>query len=275
MRAGLGADGHALLAGRTQELERGGRGAVDHVDLGPRAPAAELDEQGDGLVLGRGRARAQVGQVAIGRGAQGGGGRGGDGALELGVAQERHPGVAQHLQRGSELGLAHVAELVHPGRHQEALEAQHPGAAQRRQVGQVLGHHPTVKADVDPQAALGRGLLGLQRRHRGGGRDRVERHVDDGGDAAGRRRPGRAGEALPLGAPRLVDVHVAVDQPRHHHQVIGVEHRRPRRHLLEPGHIRDDPARHVHAGRPHPLRRHHPPPAHHQLCRPVTQRAPR
>ena len=54
---------------------------------------------------------------------------------------------------------------------------------------------------------------------------RVQRHVEDRGDAAGRGRPGRGGEPLPLGAARLVDVHVGVDQAGQQHLV--VRERRP------------------------------------------------
>ena len=53
------------------------------------------------------------------------------------------------------------------------------------------------------------------------GRDAVERHVEDGRDAARRRGPGGGREALPLGAAGLVDVHVAVDEAGQQHLVVG------------------------------------------------------
>ena len=47
------------------------------------------------------------------------------------------------------------------------------------------------------------------------------------GHAAGRRRAGGGLEALPLGAPGLVDVDVAVDEAGRDHQLADVEHVRP------------------------------------------------
>ena len=80
--------------------------------------------------------------------------------------------------------------------------------------------------------------LVVERGHVDGGRDGVQRHVDERGDAAGRGRPGRRAEALPLGAARLVDVHVGVDQPRQQHLVVGqrdvLGRRPPRRRAARP-----------------------------------------
>jgi hypothetical protein len=63
--------------------------------------------------------------------------------------------------------------------------------------------------------------LDLQRLDRARGRDAVERHVQQRGDAARRRGPGGGGEALPLGAAGLVDVHVGVDEAGQQHLVVG------------------------------------------------------
>jgi hypothetical protein len=76
----------------------------------------------------------------------------------------------------------------------------------------VAGDGTAPEADVDVDLAAGRRLLDLQRGHVDGGRQAVERHVHDGGDATGGGGPGGGGEALPLGAAGLVDVHVGVDQ---------------------------------------------------------------
>ena len=58
------------------------------------------------------------------------------------------------------------------------------------------------------------------------------------GDPAGGGGPGGGGEALPLGAARLVDVHVGVDQPGQQRQVAEVARRRHRVVRLDRG----DPA---------------------------------
>jgi hypothetical protein len=167
------------------------------------------------------------------------------------VAGERHAGRAEHVEGRAEVGLADMTELVHAGGEQKALEAEHAGAAKRLEVGQVTRHHAAVKADVDPALAGRGGLLGFQAGHGRRRRDRVERHVDDGGDAAGRRRPRGAGEALPLGAARLVDMHVAVDQARRDDQIAGVVERRAGRQLAPSGDIGDDACLDVDGGRPH------------------------
>jgi hypothetical protein len=54
-------------------------------------------------------------------------------------------------------------------------------------------------------------------------RQRVERHVDDGGDPARRGRARGGGKSFPLRAPRLVHVHVRVDESGHDHQVAVVD----------------------------------------------------
>src|SRR6202035_4945026 len=101
--------------------------------------------------------------------------------------------------------------------------------------GLVAGDRPAPEPDVHVALAVGGGPFGGQRGGVGGGRDRVERHVDDRGDAPGRRGQRGGGEALPGGPARLVDVHVAVHQAGQQHLVVGQVHdlgharRRPRR----------------------------------------------
>jgi hypothetical protein len=127
----------------------------------------------------------------------------------------------QDVQAPLQLGRVERGELVHPRRDQEGLEADHPGVVQAAQLAGVAGHGPAPEGNVDVQLAVGGLALGLQGGHVGGGRDRVERHVDQGGDAAGGGGPGGAGEALPVRPAGLVDVHVAVDQPRQQDLVGG------------------------------------------------------
>ena len=181
------------------------------------------DDQGDRGLLGSARPggeeagvvgaveRALVEQVAV-----------------LGVHDHQcaEPGGLLHGQR--ELLRLEVPELVDARVEQEALEAEHPGLVQRLEVGDVAGHRAGPEADVDQDLPPGHQPLDLERRDRGGRRDRVQRHVEDGGDPAGRGRPGRGGEPLPLGATRFVDVHVGVDQAGQQHLVV-LEVDRPRR----------------------------------------------
>ena len=116
-----------------------------------------------------------------------------------------------------------------PGVEQEALEAEDPGLVQRRQVGEVAGHGAAPEPDVDAapgRAATARFASSAATVVVGG--IAVERHVHDRGHAARRGRPGRGREPLPLGAARLVDVDVGVDQAGQQHLVVG-ERRRPAR----------------------------------------------
>jgi hypothetical protein len=123
-----------------------------------------------------------------------------------------------------ELSRVQWRELVDAGVQQEALESEDAGVVQRAQLGEVARNRAAPEADVDVR--LGRGGLSLevQGRYVASRRDAVERHVDDRGDAAGRGRFGRAGEALPLGAPWVVHVNVRIDEAGHQHLVVGQRH---------------------------------------------------
>jgi hypothetical protein len=105
-----------------------------------------------------------------------------------------------------------VRELVHSGRGQEALEAEDPGVVQRAQVLEVVGQGAAPESDVDVRLVGCDLLLDAEVLHGGGRREGVEGHVDEGGDAAGRRRARGGPEALPCGAAGVVDVYVRVDQ---------------------------------------------------------------
>ncbi len=117
------------------------------------------------------------------------------------------------------LGQRQGRELRDAGVDEEALEAEDAAVVQRSQRAEVAGHRATPEADVDEALPLGDLTLQPQGRHVDGGRDRVQRHVDERGDAAGGGGAGGRGEPLPLGAAGLVDVHVGVDEPRQQHLV--------------------------------------------------------
>ncbi|GAA3212995.1 hypothetical protein GCM10020256_12830 [Streptomyces thermocoprophilus] len=115
-------------------------------------------------------------------------------------------------------------ELVHSGRRQEGLEAEDAGLVQRAEVLDVVGQGAAPEADVDVGLVPGRLLLDAQVVHGGGGRQGVQGHVHEGGDAAGRRGAGGGPEALPRGAARVVDVDVGVDEAGQQHVVAVVLH---------------------------------------------------
>jgi hypothetical protein len=104
---------------------------------------------------------------------------------------------------------------------QEGLETEHTRVVQRTQLRQVPRHRAAPEPDIDVDLRARGRPLALQ----GGNVDRrwdaVQRHVDQRGDPAERRRTGGRGEALPVGAPRLVDVHMGVDESGQQDLVVG------------------------------------------------------
>ena len=86
------------------------------------------------------------------------------------------------------------------------------------------GTSPPQSAKSTSDARLGHRPLGRDGVGIGGGRVRVDGHVDHGGDAA--RRGGQAAgrPSFPVVAPRRVEVHVGVDRAREHGQARGVDH---------------------------------------------------
>jgi hypothetical protein len=127
-------------------------------------------------------------------------------------------------QSGREV-LAHQRrELRDPAVEQEALDAEHARVVQGTQLPCVARDGTAPEPDVDGALPAGHLALDLQRGHVDGGRQRIERHVHDRRDAAGRRGAGGRGEALPLGAAGLVDVHVRVDDPGQEYLVAGEHH---------------------------------------------------
>jgi hypothetical protein len=119
-----------------------------------------------------------------------------------------------------------VAELVDAARGEEGLEAEDACVVQLPQRPQVLRHGTAPEADVHQRLGRRHLALGGESVDGGGGRDAVQRHVDDGRHAPGGGRAGGAGEALPLGASRFVHVHVRVDDSGDQHLVVGEHHDR-------------------------------------------------
>jgi hypothetical protein len=79
-------------------------------------------------------------------------------------------------------------------------------------VTDVPGDGATPKADVHVTLVDGGAPFGVQGLDVDGGRDAVERHVDERGHTPRSRGPSRGIEPLPVGTTWLVHVHVGVDQ---------------------------------------------------------------
>jgi hypothetical protein len=97
---------------------------------------------------------------------------------------------------------------------EETLEATDAGLNERQQLVRVPGDDTAIKADINPALALAGSKLHLEPLEGGGGRDGIQGHVDDGGDTARGGGLGTRLEALPLGAARLVEVDMCIDQAR-------------------------------------------------------------
>ena len=216
VRAGL--DGHpdALAARGAQHRHGVGAGQVQQVHRRPGVPG-RLDQVRDRDVLRAARPGGEeVGVVpSVRRRSPLDRGR------VLRVDDHLRPVGGQHAQVLLELLGRQRRELLHAGVGHEALEPEDAGVVQPAQVVDVARDRAAPEADVDVRGVL-RGLpLDLQPVDGGGRRDAVERHVEDRRDAARRRGAGGRREALPLGAARLVDVHVAVDEAGQQHLVVG------------------------------------------------------
>ena len=178
--------------------------------------AHHLDDQGYGGIFPFAWAGVQVGEV----GTRIGGERGiSKRLLKLGVYQQRHPAPSEDGHGSCKIGSADLGEVVDAGVAQEALKAHDAGTGHRGELIDISGNHPTPETTVYPQLSGGGRELGVEGIEGGGDRSGVERHVDHRRDPAQCSGPGGGLKALPLRPPRLVDVHMAVDEPGHQHRV--------------------------------------------------------
>ncbi len=199
---------------------------MDHVD-GAAGLAREPDEERDRGVLPGRRPRMQIAGVparialsVVGGGAQ----------IQLGMRQERQPGVAEHGHRRPQVRLGGVRELVDARVNEEGFAAERAARSELGQLAHVPRDHAPPETDVDVELSLGGAQLLLEGGAPGGDRKAVERHVDQRGHATSGGGAGRRREPLPVGAAGLVDVDVAVDQPGRNHARAEILDRDVRRH---------------------------------------------
>ena len=148
--------------------------------------------------------------------------RGRDHVGVLGVRDQQPVDGGQLGQRRPQPGVVQRRELRHTGVEQEALEPDDAGLEQRPELVDVAGHGAAPERDVGRDLAFRRLLVS-----RATPRPMVVGGIELRGMStivvtppATAARVAR-GEALPLGAPGLVDVHVAVDQAGQQHLVVG------------------------------------------------------
>ncbi|GAA3039020.1 hypothetical protein GCM10020000_16630 [Streptomyces olivoverticillatus] len=141
-----------------------------------------------------------------------------------------------------------------------------PRLVQGPKVRPVGGQRAAPKADVHMGLGACHGLFDVQVRHGRGGRQAVERHVDERGDASGGRGAGGGVEALPLGAAGVVHMDVRVDEAGEQRVIPEVRHGRSGRRLRRVRQQGRDPASgDGDGGGAHALRRHDPSRAQQQL----------
>ncbi len=241
MRTGLDGDPYPLRPRRRDGGQRARRGQVQDVDA-RIVPPGGLQQALDRRVLGRGGPGGEEVRVRPARWIRG---------------RRDDPGVFR----------VHDQQRIEPGQfgeggvqpHRVKVPAEDPATVQPGQGGEVVRDRAAPEADIHPWSPAGGGPLEPQRVGRGGGRHAVERHVDQGGDAAGGSRPGRGREALPIGAARFVDVDVGVDQPRQQHLSGGQLFAAGRiQDVCEPGQCGDPAGPHRHGDRAHAIRRDRP-----------------
>jgi hypothetical protein len=97
---------------------------------------------------------------------------------------------------------------IHPTLNQEALKPLHPRLHKRHQIPFIPRHDTSPEPNIDPALPLRRLPFSGEIRYGSGGRDRVERHVDERGDPARGGGAGAGPEPLPFGASGLVEVDV-------------------------------------------------------------------
>lgn len=76
----------------------------------------------------------------------------------------------------------------------------------------ISGDNTTIKPHIHPTLALRRLDLLLKGSNSGGGRDGVQRHINDGRDASKGSRLSAGIEALPFSAARLIQMDMSINQ---------------------------------------------------------------
>ena len=150
-----------------------------------------------------------------------------------------------------------MREFIHAAGHQETFEAKNAGVPQRLQLLGISRHHAAPESGIHPKFSRRRGQFFAECRRRCRRRDAVQRHFDQRGHAARRRRASRRGKPFPIRAPRLVDVYVCIHHAGHHHKIAGLVHRSASRNFAIASDSRNDARAHVNRRRPLAFRRDH------------------
>jgi hypothetical protein len=105
-------------------------------------------------------------------------------------------------------------DSTYTGLDQESLESSNSSLDEREQLIGVARNDTTVKTNINPALALACSKFLLEAMKGSGGRNGIERHVNDSGDTAAGSSTGTSPKTLPLCSTRLVQVNMSVDQTR-------------------------------------------------------------
>src|SRR5215204_5945654 len=211
----------ARLAG---DVDAFGARDRDEGDAPPRADVhdvqrasgllGEEDRPPDRLQLGGHRARVEI--VAHRRASfrHGAAGEPARDLVVLRVDEDREPEFRRPLHTLEKCQVVGDLKVLYAAVGHERLEPHHAALRKLVEAPDVAGDKSAPQTEVHERRSFGGGELEVEAFGVEGGRVRVERHLHVGGHASGRQRPGARGEALPVGAARLVEVRVGVNGAR-------------------------------------------------------------
>src|SRR5215208_2116319 len=213
VRAGLAGDGYTSRPRRHNEGDAPTRAHVHDVQ---RAAGllGEEDRPPDRLQLGGHRARVEI--VAHRRASfrHGAAGEPARDLVVLRVDEDREPEFRRPLHTLEKCQVVGGLKVLYAAVGHERLEPYHAALRKLVEAPDVAGDKSAPQTEVHERRSFGGGELEVEAFGVEGGRVRVERHLHVGGHASGRQRPGARGEALPVGAARLVEVRVGVNGAR-------------------------------------------------------------
>src|ERR1700754_2312990 len=126
--------------------------------------------------------------------------------------EKRKARLCDRWKRSLQLLLVDHRKAVASWIDEEAFVAEDTGPGQRQDVLLIVCYSSSPCRPIDEALALRRGALFFQSRDSGCLRQAVERHIDECRITSGCGGAGGGAKALPLSAPRLVDVNMCIDQ---------------------------------------------------------------
>src|SRR5262249_6863057 len=135
-------------------------------------------------------------------------------------------------KRFAKVAISDMRKLIDAAGYQKALETKNSRFPQTAELQYIAGNDPAPESGIDVQLAFCLADFFPIRGFRRCCRNAVERHLDQCCDAARGRRLGSSLKAFPLRAARLIDMHMRIDNTRHHNEFARVVLRNSDRHLV-------------------------------------------